>query len=206
MKTICPLDGPSIYVHRHRHICIFIDLGHNMDISKIEAGQNPPDDLNVIVEVPLGGDPIKYEIDKASGAMFVDRYLYTEMRYPCNYGFVPHTLSLDGDPIDVMVVGNRPLVPGSVVRARPVGVLMMTDDKGQDEKILAVPHQALTRYYDKITTYQDLPAILVDKIRHFFEHYKDLETGKWSQIDGWYGVEKARELIQKSVEREQQNP
>ena len=206
MKTICPLDGPSIYVHRHRHICIFIDLGQNMDISKIEAGQNPPDDLNVIVEVPLGGDPIKYEIDKASGAMFVDRYLYTEMRYPCNYGFVPHTLSLDGDPIDVMVVGNRPLVPGSVVRARPVGVLMMTDDKGQDEKILAVPHQALTRYYDKITTYQDLPAILVDKIRHFFEHYKDLETGKWSQIDGWYGVEKARELIQKSVEREQQNP
>ena len=103
-----------------------------MDISKIIPGQNPPDDLNVIIEVPLGGDPIKYEIDKASGAMFIDRYLYTEMRYPCNYGFVPHTLSLDGDPIDVMVVGNRPLVPGSVVRARPVGVLMMTDDKGPD--------------------------------------------------------------------------
>jgi inorganic pyrophosphatase len=126
------------------------------------------------------------------------------MRYPCNYGFVPHTLSLDGDPIDVMVVGNRPLVPGSVVRARPVGVLMMTDDKGQDEKILAVPHQALTRYYDKISTYQDLPAILVEKIQHFFEHYKDLETGKWSKIDGWLGVEKARELIQMAVEREQQ--
>lgn len=175
-----------------------------MDISKITVGNNPPDDVNVIVEVPLGGDPIKYEIDKASGAMFVDRYLYTEMRYPCNYGFVPHTLSLDGDPIDVMVVGNRPLVPGSVVRARPVGVLMMTDDKGQDEKILAVPHQALTRYYDKISTYQDLPSILVEKIQHFFEHYKDLETGKWSKIDGWLGVEKARELIQMAVEREQQ--
>ncbi len=175
-----------------------------MDISKIAAGSNPPDDLNVIIEVPLGGDPIKYEIDKASGAMFVDRYLYTEMRYPCNYGFVPHTLSLDGDPIDVMVVGNRPLVPGSVVRARPVGVLMMIDDKGQDEKILAVPHQALTRYYDKIATYQDLPAILVEKIQHFFEHYKDLETGKWSKIDGWSGVEKARELIQMAVEREAQ--
>ena len=175
-----------------------------MDISKIAAGNNPPDDLNVIIEVPLGGDPIKYEIDKASGAMFVDRYLYTEMRYPCNYGFVPHTLSLDGDPIDVMVVGNRPLVPGSVVRARPVGVLMMIDDKGQDEKILAVPHQALTRYYDKIATYQDLPSILVEKIQHFFEHYKDLETGKWSKIDGWSGVEKARELIQMAVEREAQ--
>ena len=172
-----------------------------MDISKIIAGNNPPDDVNVIIEVPLGGDPIKYEIDKASGAMFVDRYLYTEMRYPCNYGFVPHTLSLDGDPIDVMVVGNRPLVPGSVVRARPVGVLMMTDDKGQDEKILAVPHNALTRYYDKIVTYKDLPGILVDKIEHFFKHYKDLETGKWSKIDGWSGIEKARELIRMSVDR-----
>ena len=172
-----------------------------MDITKIITGNNPPDDVNVIIEVPLGGDPIKYEIDKASGAMFVDRYLYTEMRYPCNYGFVPHTLSLDGDPIDVMVVGNRPLVPGSVVRARPVGVLMMTDDKGQDEKILAVPHPQLTKYYDKISTYQDLPNILVDKIEHFFKHYKDLESGKWSQIDGWMGIEKARELIRLSVER-----
>ncbi|MEL6781047.1 MAG: inorganic diphosphatase, partial [Pseudomonadota bacterium] len=110
-----------------------------MDISKIDIGQNPPDDLNVIIEVPLGGEPIKYEIDKASGAMFVDRFLYTSMRYPCNYGFVPHTLSLDGDPIDVMVVGQRALVPGAVVRARPVGVLLMEDDGGQDEKILAVP-------------------------------------------------------------------
>ena len=115
-----------------------------MDISKISTGNNPPDDINALIEVPLGGHPIKYEIDKDSGAMFVDRYLYTDMRYPCNYGFVPHTLSLDGDPIDVMVVGNRPVVPGSVVRARPVGVLMMEDDKGEDEKILAVPHQKLT--------------------------------------------------------------
>lgn len=172
-----------------------------MDITKIIAGSNPPDDVNVIIEVPLGGDPIKYEIDKASGAMFVDRYLYTEMRYPCNYGFVPHTLSLDGDPIDVMVVGNRPLVPGSVVRARPVGVLMMTDDKGPDEKILAVPHRALTSYYDKIATYHDLPDILVQKITHFFTHYKDLESGKWSRVEGWSGVEKARELIQAAVER-----
>ena len=172
-----------------------------MDITKIIAGHNPPDDVNVIIEVPLGGDPIKYEIDKASGAMFVDRYLYTEMRYPCNYGFVPHTLSLDGDPIDVMVVGNRPLVPGSVVRARPVGVLMMTDDKGQDEKILAVPHQKLTPYYDKIANHHDLPKILIDKIQHFFEHYKDLEVGKWSRVEGWSGIEKARELIRDAVRR-----
>lgn len=172
-----------------------------MDLSKIASGQNLPDDFNVLVEVPLGGDPIKYEIDKASGAMFVDRYLYTEMRYPCNYGFIPHTLSLDGDPIDVMVVGNRPLVPGSVVRARPVGVLMMTDDKGEDEKILAVPHHELTAYYDMIANYRDLPQTLIDKITHFFEHYKDLEKGKWTRIEGWFGTEKARELIQLSVER-----
>ena len=172
-----------------------------MDISKITCGANPPDDLNVIVEVPLGGHPIKYEIDKASGAMFVDRYLYTEMRYPCNYGFVPHTLSLDGDPIDVMVVGNRPLVPGAVVRVGPVGVLLMTDDKGQDEKILAVPHPKLTAYYDKISTFRDLPDILVEKITHFFTHYKDLEKGKWSKVDGWAGIEKARELIAEAVAR-----
>jgi len=166
-----------------------------MDLSKIATGQNPPDDINVLIEVPLGGHPIKYEIDKDSGAMFVDRYLYTDMRYPCNYGFVPHTLSLDGDPIDVMVVGNRPLVPGSVVRARPVGVLMMTDDKGEDEKILAVPHQKLTSYYDKIDSYRDLPSILVDKIAHFFEHYKDLEKDKWVKVLGWEGPEKAGEMI-----------
>ncbi len=172
-----------------------------MLISKIPSGQNPPDDVNVIVEVPLGGDPIKYEFDKESGAMLVDRYLYTEMRYPCNYGFVPHTLSLDGDPIDVMVVGNRPLVPGCVVRARPVGVLMMTDDKGQDEKVLAVPHPCLTAYYDTIASYHDLPKTLVDKITHFFTHYKDLEVGKWSRVEGWSGVEKARELINQAVER-----
>ena len=172
-----------------------------MDLSKIKTGNNPPDDVNVLIEVPLGGDAIKYEIDKDSGAMFVDRFLYTEMRYPCNYGFVPHTLSLDGDPIDVMVVGNRPLVPGSVLRARPVGVLMMTDDKGQDEKILAVPHPKTTAYYDKIATYHDLPQTLIDKIQHFFQHYKDLETGKWTRVEGWYGVDKARDLIRDAVER-----
>ncbi len=175
-----------------------------MDLSKISTGESPPDDLNVLIEVPLGGDPIKYEIDKDSGAMFVDRYLYTDMRYPCNYGFVPHTLSLDGDPIDVMVVGNRPLVPGSVVRARPIGVLMMTDDGGPDEKILAVPHRKLTGYYDKIESYTDLPETLCNKIAHFFEHYKDLEKDKWTRIDGWGDADKARELITAAVEREKQ--
>ncbi|MEM1035259.1 MAG: inorganic diphosphatase [Pseudomonadota bacterium] len=172
-----------------------------MDMMKIATGTNPPDDINVIVEVPLGGDAIKYEFDKDSGAMFVDRFLYTEMRYPANYGFVPHTLSLDGDPIDVMVVGNRPLVPGSVVRARPVGVLLMTDDKGPDEKVLAVPHPQLTSYYDKIASYHDLPTLLIEKITHFFTHYKDLEQGKWSNVEGWAGVEKARDLITEAVTR-----
>ncbi|MEM1087877.1 MAG: inorganic diphosphatase [Pseudomonadota bacterium] len=172
-----------------------------MDMMKIATGTNPPDDINVIVEVPLGGDAIKYEFDKNSGAMFVDRFLYTEMRYPANYGFVPHTLSLDGDPIDVMVVGNRPLVPGSVVRARPVGVLLMTDDKGPDEKVLAVPHPQLTSYYDKIASYHDLPTLLIEKITHFFTHYKDLEQGKWSNVEGWAGVEKARDLISEAVTR-----
>ena len=172
-----------------------------MDITKIAVGQNPPDDLNVIIEVPLGGEPIKYEIDKASGAMFVDRYLYTSMRYPCNYGFVPHTLSLDGDPIDVMVVGQRALVPGAVVRARPIGVLLMEDDGGEDEKILAVPHQKLTRFYEKVQNYTDLPDTLIDRTSHFFQHYKDLEPNKWVKVRGWEGVDKARELIRESIER-----
>ena len=172
-----------------------------MDLSKISSGVKPPEDINVVIEVPLGGEPIKYEIDKASGAMFVDRFLYTSMRYPCNYGFVPHTLSLDGDPIDVMCVGQRALVPGSVLRARPIGVLMMEDDGGQDEKILAVPHQKLTSYYDKVKTVDDLPDILLERIKHFFEHYKDLEPNKWVNVEAIYSVDKAHELIEASVKR-----
>ncbi len=172
-----------------------------MDITKISAGENPPTDVNVIIEVPLGGEPIKYEFDKPSGAMFVDRYLYTSMHYPCNYGFIPHTLSLDNDPIDVMCYGSRALVPGSVLRARPVGVLLMEDDGGQDEKILAVPHHKLTRLYDKVKDKEDLPDILLERITHFFEHYKDLEQGKWVKVDCWEGREKAEELIELSVKR-----
>ena len=166
-----------------------------MDMNKIKVGENPPHDINVIIEVPLGGEPIKYELDKESGAMFVDRYLYTSMRYPCNYGFIPHTLSDDGDPTDVLVVGQRALFPGSVVRARPVGVLLMEDEAGLDEKIVAVPHHKLTPYYDQIKSYTDLPQVLQDRIPHFFAHYKDLEKDKWVKVLGWEDAEKAATLI-----------
>ena len=171
-----------------------------MDLSKIKTGNNPPDDLNVLIEVPLGGDPIKYEIDKDSGAMFVDRYLYTEMRYPCNYGFVPHTLSLDGDPIDVLVCNTRQLIPGCVINVRPIGALMMEDDSGMDEKIVAVPSHHLTRRYDGILNYADLPDITLQQIQHFFEHYKDLEKGKWVKIKGWHGPKDSLKAIEASVE------
>ncbi|MEM9421326.1 MAG: inorganic diphosphatase [Pseudomonadota bacterium] len=170
-----------------------------MDISKISAGDDLPSDINVVIEVPLGGEPIKYEVDKASGAMFVDRFLYTSMRYPCNYGFVPHTLSGDGDPVDVMCLGQRALLPGSILRARPIGVLMMEDEAGIDEKILAAPHPKLTRYYDSIETYKDVPEILLDRIWHFFNHYKDLEPNKWVEVKEWQSKEMAERLIQEGV-------
>lgn len=176
-----------------------------MDLSKIAAGKNPPEDINVVIEVPLGGEPIKYEIDKASGAMFVDRYLYTSMRYPCNYGFVPHTLADDGDPVDVMVLGQRPLVPGAVVRARPIGVLIMEDEAGLDEKILAAPHQKLTRFYDNIETYEDVQPILLERIQHFFEHYKDLEADKWVKVKEWQSREVAMQLIADGIENDLKN-
>ena len=170
-----------------------------MNLSAVKVGENAPEDINVVIEVPLGGEPIKYELDKASGAMFVDRFLYTSMRYPCNYGFIPHTLSNDGDPTDVLVVGQRALMPGCVVRARPVGVLMMEDEAGIDEKIVAVPHDKLTPYYSNIKTYRDLPQVLQDRIPHFFAHYKDLEADKWVKVLGWEGVEKAHELIREGI-------
>ncbi|MEM1380531.1 MAG: inorganic diphosphatase [Pseudomonadota bacterium] len=171
-----------------------------MRISEIPAGQNPPKDINVIIEVPLGNEPIKYEFDKASGSIFVDRFLYTSMRYPCNYGFMPHTLSGDGDPVDVMVIGSRPLVPGCIVRARPVGVLMMEDEAGIDEKVLAVPHQKLTSFYDNIQTYEDVQPLLLERIWHFFDHYKDLEPNKWVKVQEWLGVDDAERLIMAGVE------
>ena len=172
-----------------------------MNIDAIPIGKHPPEDLNVIIEVPLGGEPIKYEIDKASGALFVDRFLYTPMRYPGNYGFVPHTLCGDGDPLDVIVMNSRPLVPGAVVRSRPIGVLFMEDDGGKDEKILAVPVHKLTKMYDSIHDVSDIQPIQLERVKHFFTHYKDLEPGKWSKLEGIGGVADARRVILDSIER-----
>jgi inorganic pyrophosphatase len=170
-------------------------------IDAIPIGANPPDDINVIIEVPLGGEPIKYEIDKASGALFVDRFLYTPMRYPGNYGFVPHTLCGDGDPLDVIVMNSRPVVPGSVVRCRPFGILFMEDDGGTDEKVLAVPHHKLTAMYDDVHDIADMQPIQLERVKHFFTHYKDLEPGKWAKIERIGGVDDARRVIVESIER-----
>lgn len=172
-----------------------------MRIEAIPTGDNPPEDVNVIIEVPVGGHPIKYEMDKASGALFVDRFLYTPMTYPGNYGFVPHTLSEDGDPIDVLVCNTRPLIPGSVLNVRPIGVLVMEDDGGQDEKIIAVPSPHLTRRYEKIFNYTDLPEITLEQIKHFFEHYKDLEASKWVKVLGWGDAAEAKRLIVDAMAR-----
>jgi inorganic pyrophosphatase len=172
-----------------------------MNIDAIPIGKNPPDDLNVIIEVPIGGEPIKYEMDKASGALFVDRFLYTPMRYPGNYGFIPHTLSEDGDPCDVLVANTRPLIPGSYIAVRPIGVMMMEDEGGGDEKIIAVPVPKLTKRYENVHNYTDLPQITLDQIQHFFEHYKDLEPGKWVKLTGWGDATRAKELIVEAIER-----
>ena len=172
-----------------------------MRLDAISIGQNPPDDVNVIIEVPLGGEPIKYEMDKDSGALFVDRFLYTAMRYPGNYGFIPHTLSGDGDPCDVLVANTRAIVPGAVMNVRPVGVLVMEDNAGEDEKIIAVPSAHLTQRYDRVQTYTDLPEITLKQIEHFFQHYKDLEPGKWVKILRWGDAEDARRLIREGIER-----
>jgi inorganic pyrophosphatase len=172
-----------------------------MRIDAIATGKNPPHDVNVIIEVPIGGEPIKYEIDKDSGALVVDRFLYTSMRYPGNYGFVPHTLSDDGDPIDVVVCNTRAIVPGAVINCRPIGVLYMEDESGGDEKILAVPSSKLTKRYDKVKSYADLPEITVDQIKHFFEHYKDLEPNKWVKVIKWGDASEAGKLIEEAIER-----
>lgn len=172
-----------------------------MNIDAIPAGNNPPHDINVVIEIPVGGEPIKYELDKASGALFVDRFLYTPMRYPGNYGFVPHTLSGDGDPVDVLVATTRPLVPGSVVNCCPIGVLFMKDEAGMDEKIIAIPSVHLTRRYENVVNYDQLPAITLDQIQHFFMHYKDLEDGKWVEFDRWGDAAEARASIVEAIER-----
>jgi len=172
-----------------------------MNIEKIRVGSNPPEDINVIIEVPIGGEPIKYEMDKESGALVVDRFLYTSMRYPGNYGFIPHTLSDDGDPCDVIVCNTRAIVPGAVINCRPVGVLLMEDESGTDEKIIAVPSPKLTRRYEKVQEYTDLPDITLEQIEHFFAHYKDLEKPKWVKIIGWGDAAKSKAIIQESIDR-----
>jgi inorganic pyrophosphatase len=172
-----------------------------MRIEHIAIGTNPPDDINVIVEVPIGGEPIKYELDKKAGTLVVDRFLHTPMRYPGNYGMVPHTLSDDGDPIDVLVASTRPIVPGAVINVRPVGVLKMEDESGGDEKIIAVPSTHLTKRYINVKNYTDLPVISTVQIVHFFAHYKDLEPHKWVKIIGWGDAEEARTLIREAIAR-----
>jgi inorganic pyrophosphatase len=172
-----------------------------MRIEAIAIGKNPPDDVNVIIEVPVGGQPIKYEMDKEAGTLFVDRFLYTPMTYPGNYGFVPHTLSGDGDPIDVLVCNTRELIPGCVINVRPIGVLIMEDNAGQDEKVIAVPSPKLTRRYENIFEYSQLPEITLQQVEHFFEHYKDLEPGKWVKIGGWHDSTRAKQMIVEAIER-----
>src|SRR5712664_2079012 len=172
-----------------------------MNLDLISIGENPPQDVNVIVEVPIGGEPIKYEWNKAAGALVVDRFLHTAMRYPGNYGFVPHTLSDDGDPIDVLVANTRPIFPGALINVRPIGVLKMEDDGGGDEKIIAVPTSRITQRYVNVKTHTDLPEITRHQIEHFFLHYKDLEPGKWVKLEGWGGVEEARRLIAEAIDR-----
>lgn len=172
-----------------------------MRIDAITSGSNPPDDINVIIEVPVGGEPIKYEMDKDAGTLVVDRFLYTPMRYPGNYGFVPHTLSDDGDPIDVLCASTRALVPGCVINCRPIGVLVMEDEAGGDEKIIAVPSNHLTRRYEKVATYSDLPEISTVQIEHFFAHYKDLEGGKWVNIVRWGDADEAKQMIVDAIKR-----
>ena len=172
-----------------------------MRLDAISTGKNPPEEVNVIIEVPIGGEPIKYELDKDSGTLFVDRFLYTPMRYPGNYGFVPHTLSDDGDPIDVLVANTRPLVPGCVISCRPVGVLVMEDEKGQDEKVVAVPSPEISRRWENVHEFMDLPEITRQQITHFFEHYKDLEPGKWVKVQDWGDADKARQMIVEAIER-----
>lgn len=172
-----------------------------MHLEKIAPGNTPPEDINVVIEVSMGGHPIKYEMDKNSGALFVDRFLHTPMSYPGNYGFVPNSLSNDGDPLDVLICNTRPLLAGSVINVKPIGVLVMEDDGGLDEKIIAVPTDKLTKRYLHINDYIDLPEIILQQIEHFFKHYKDLEKDKWVRIDGWKDVTYAKQMILESIAR-----
>jgi len=177
-----------------------------MNLDRVGPGKNVPEDINVIIEIPSHSDPVKYEVDKETGAMFVDRFMNTAMHYPCNYGYVPNTLSEDGDPVDVLVITPIPLISGSVIHCRPVGVLNMTDEAGPDAKVLAVPVDKLCQSFRKVKAPEDVSPMLLNQIQHFFEHYKDLEEGKWVKIDGWAGVDAARQEIMDSIQRYEQAP
>jgi inorganic pyrophosphatase len=170
-----------------------------MSLNNVNAGRDVPNDFNVVIEIPMNGDPVKYEVDKESGAIFVDRFMGTAMHYPCNYGYVPNTLSADGDPCDVLVITPFPLIPGVVVRCRAIGVLKMTDEAGGDSKVLAVPVEKLLPLYSNIQTVQDVPDLTLRQIQHFFEHYKDLEKGKWVKVEGWEGPDSAKAEIVNGV-------
>ncbi len=170
-----------------------------MNLDRVGPGENPPDDINVIIEIPLHGPPVKYELDKKTGAMFVDRYLSTSMQYPCNYGYIPRTLAKDGDPADVILATAIPLISGSVIRCRPIGVLKMTDEAGDDSKILVVPVDSVSRYHKNVNSPEDIQPATLDQITHFFEHYKDLEPNKWVRVDGWEGQEAAKQEIRDSL-------
>jgi inorganic pyrophosphatase len=182
-------------------VCKLREGKEAMDIKKVPIGADVPNDVNVIVENQMGGQPVKYELDKESGAVYVDRFLHTAMFYPGNYGFIPHTLSDDGDPVDCLVVGNTPVMPGAIMRARPVGVLIMEDEAGMDEKIIAVPVKKLHPYHDNVENYTDLRQIHIERIEHFFAHYKDLEKGKWTKTVRWGDAKEAGALILEGVER-----
>ena len=172
-----------------------------MFLDAISVGRNSPHEVNVIIEVPIGGEPIKYELDKKAGALVVDQFLYTSMRYPGNYGFIPHTLSDDGDPCDVIVANTRAILPGAIMSCKVVGVLLMRDEAGNDEKIVAVPSARLTKRYENIENFTDLPEITRHQFEHFFAHYKDLEPGKWVKIDRWGDAEEARQIVQKAIDK-----
>jgi inorganic pyrophosphatase len=174
-----------------------------MNLDRVGSGKNLPEDINVIIEIPSHSDPVKYEVDKETGALFVDRFMNTAMFYPCNYGYVPHTLSDDGDPVDVLVMSPYALISGSVVQCRPVGMLKMTDESGEDAKVIAVPHDKM---YDDVKNIEDVSPRLLDQLAHFFEHYKDLEKEKWVKIEGWVGLEEAKAEIMESVKRFNEAP
>lgn len=172
-----------------------------MDLSMISSGKDLPNICNVVIEIPMNSGPIKYEFDKDSGAIVVDRIMHNNMSYPCNYGFIPHTLSGDGDPVDVLVYTNNPIVPGAVISVKPIGVLITEDEKGQDEKVIAVPHDKIDPFFTNINNMDDLPEIFQHKVVHFFENYKKLEKGKWVKVQGWGDAARAKEIIVEAEKR-----